>query len=166
MSQETSTERVDDGVDKALGLLSSLPLGVIVGLTFMDVFARYLFSAPIKGSLEIIQYAMALSIFAALPLVTRHRGHVTVSLIDGLLGPHAMRLKTGVCDLVSLLAVSLMTWRLWIHAGESLEDKKQTIVLQLPEGPLVYVLGFFSALTVLVMVLHLWQGLRGQKVSP
>lgn len=166
MSHETSAERVDDRVDKALGLLSSLPLGVIVGLTFMDVFARYLFSAPIKGSLEIIQYAMALSIFAALPLVTRHRGHVTVSLIDGLLGPRAMRLKTGVCDVLSLLAVSLMTWRLWIHAGESLEDKKQTIVLQLPEGPLVYMLGFFSALTVVVMVLHLWQGLRGQKVSP
>jgi TRAP-type C4-dicarboxylate transport system permease small subunit len=150
----------EDGLDQWLGILSSLPLGLIVALTFLDVFARYLISAPIKGSLEIIQYAMALSIFAALPLVTRHRGHVTVSLIDGLLGTVAMRVKTILCDLISLLALLLMSWRLWIYAGESIEEKQQTIVLALPQGPLVYVLSVFAALTSLLVLLDLIRQVR------
>lgn len=150
----------EDGLDRWLGILSSLPLGLIVALTFLDVFARYLISAPIKGSLEIIQYAMALSIFAALPLVTRHRGHVTVSLIDGLLGAVAMRVKTILCDLISLLALLLMSWRLWIYAGESIEEKQQTIVLALPQGPLVYILAVFAALTSLLVLLDLIRQVR------
>jgi TRAP-type C4-dicarboxylate transport system permease small subunit len=150
----------EDGLDQWLGILSSLPLGLIVALTFLDVFARYLISAPIKGSLEIIQYAMALSIFAALPLVTRHRGHVTVSLIDGLLGTVAMRVKTILCDLISLLALLLMSWRLWIYAGESIEEKQQTIVLALPQGPLVYILAVFAALTSLLVLLDLIRQVR------
>ncbi len=114
MSETQAMPVHDDALDRWLGWMSSVPLGLIVVLTFFDVFARYVFSAPIKGSLEIIQYAMALSIFAALPLVTRHRGHVTVSLIDGLLGASAMLWKTRICDAISSLALALMSWRLWI----------------------------------------------------
>jgi len=69
MSETQAMPVHDDALDRWLGWMCSLPLGLIVVLTFFDVFARYVFSAPIKGSLEIIQYSMALSIFAALPLV-------------------------------------------------------------------------------------------------
>ena len=77
------------------------PLALIVLLTFADVFARYLFARPIRGSVEIIQYAMALVIFTALPLVTRHRGHVTVSLVDKLLSGRAAWVRQLVCDALS-----------------------------------------------------------------
>ena len=145
---ESSTALPDaPALDRWLGLMSAIPLALIVVLTFLDVFARYLISAPIRGSLEIIQFAMALSIFASLPLVTRHRGHVTVSLIDGVLGPAATRWKVLVCDLISLAALILISWRLWVYAGESIEQSTQTIVLALPQGPLVYALALFSILT-------------------
>ena len=155
MTEMQGVTGTDDSLDRWLGILSSIPLGLIVVLTFLDVFARYLISAPIKGSLEIIQYAMALSIFAALPLVTRHRGHVTVSLIDDMLGPGAMRFKAIVCDTISLMALVLMSWRLWVYAGESIEQKQQTIVLALPQGPLVYALAVFAGLTSLLVVTDL-----------
>jgi TRAP-type C4-dicarboxylate transport system permease small subunit len=155
MSNSNTTPGAANALDRWLGLMSSLPLALIVVLTFLDVFARYLIAAPIRGSLEIIQYAMALSIFAALPLVTRHRGHVTVSLIDGLLSHSAMRWKTMVCDLVSLLALVTISWRLWIYAGESVEQKTQTIVLALPQGPLVYALALFAALTSVLVIVDL-----------
>jgi TRAP-type C4-dicarboxylate transport system permease small subunit len=155
MSEMQGVTGTDDSLDRWLGILSSIPLGLIVVLTFLDVFARYLISAPIKGSLEIIQYAMALSIFAALPLVTRHRGHVTVSLIDSSLGASALRSKVIMSDLISLVALMLMSWRLWVYAGESIEQKQQTIVLAMPQGPLVYALSFFAGLTSLLVLLDL-----------
>ena len=165
MSETQAMPVHDDALDRWLGWMSSVPLGLIVVLTFVDVFARYVFSAPIKGSLEIIQYAMALSIFAALPLVTRHRGHVTVSLIDGLLGASAMLWKTRICDAISFLALALMSWRLWIYAGESIEQKQQTIVLALPQGPLVYALAVFAAVSSALVFWGLWRSVSRQGAS-
>jgi TRAP-type C4-dicarboxylate transport system permease small subunit len=71
-----------------------------------------------------------------------------------------MRVKTILCDLISLLALLLMSWRLWIYAGESIEEKQQTIVLALPQGPLVYVLSVFAALTSLLVLLDLIRQVR------
>ena len=108
-------------LDRLLGGLSALPVALIVVLTFADVLGRYLFSSPLRGSVELIENAMALVIFTALPLVTRSRGHVSVSLIDGLVRGSAQRVKVVLCDALSALALGLMTWRLWVQGTEDLE---------------------------------------------
>lgn len=146
--------------ERALGLLCALPLALIVVLTFADVFARYLFAAPIRGSVEIIQFAMALVIFTALPLVTRARGHVTVSLVDGVVRGAVARFKQLLCDALSLLALGLVTWRLWLQAGDDVRDQTRTIVLGWPQAPLTYTMCAFAALAALAMAGLLWQGLR------
>ena len=160
-----NTRTGPDRVGRLLGLMSAIPLGLIVVLTFLDVFARYLISAPIRGSVEIIQYAMALTIFAALPLVTRDREHVTVSLIDGLLKARALALKRWLCDAVSFMVLIVLTWRLWVSAGEAIEGERRTVVLGLPEGPLVYVMSVFALLTAAVVLAHLIEGLKGGRAS-
>ena len=54
-------------LDRLLGGLSALPVALIMVLTFADVLGRYVFSSPLRGSVELIEYAMALVIFTALP---------------------------------------------------------------------------------------------------
>ena len=154
-----------DAADRLLGLLSALPLALIVLLTFADVFARYLFSAPIRGSVEIIQFAMALVIFTALPLVTRHRGHVTVSLIDSVLPAAGRRVQRVLCDALSLVALALLTWRLWLQAGDDVAASTHTIVLGWPHAPLTYALCLFAAASTLAMAWLLWGSLRGVNAS-
>lgn len=152
----------NDVLGRVLGLLSALPLALIVVLTFADVFARYLFAAPIRGSVEIIQYAMALVIFSALPLVTRMRGHVTVSLIDSLVRGRVAQLRQVLCDALSLAALLLVTWRLWEQAASDAASSTRTVVLGLPQAPLAYVLCAFGAMSSAIMAGMLWQGLRGR----
>lgn len=154
-----------DAADRLLGLLSALPLALIVVQTFADVFARYLFAAPIRGSVEIIQFAMALVIFTALPLVTRQRGHVTVSLIDGLLPRAGRRIQRVLCDALSLLALGVLTWRLWLQAGDDVAASTRTIVLGWPHAPLTYALCLFAAASTLAMAWLLWQSLHGVNAS-
>jgi TRAP-type C4-dicarboxylate transport system permease small subunit len=153
-------------LDRALGLLCAVPVALIVALTFADVFARYLFAAPIRGSIEIIEFAMALLIFTALPLVTRHRGHVTVSLIDGVVRGTVRRLKAGLCDAVSTLALALMAWRLWVQAGGDLDAGNRTMMLGLPHAPLVYAMATLAALSALLMATLTWHSLRGTEERP
>jgi TRAP-type C4-dicarboxylate transport system permease small subunit len=151
----------EDRVDRVLGMLSAIPLALIVALTFADVFARYLFARPIRGSVEIIQYAMALTIFTALPLVTRHRGHITVSLVDRYLAGGLQRLQAVVCDALSVVALALITWRLWVQGFSDLSGNMSTVVLQLPQAPLSWTMCGFAALSTLVMTWLLWGSLTG-----
>ena len=150
-----------DAADQILSLLSALPLGLIVVLTFADVFARYLFSSPIRGSVEIIQFAMALVIFTALPLVTRKREHVTVSLVDGVLRGDAKRAQQVLVDAISVFALGVLTWRLWLQGGDDLAADTRTIVLGMPQAPLTFAMCAFSALATAYMLMLLTRQIRG-----
>jgi TRAP-type transport system small permease protein len=151
--------------DQALGLLCAVPLALIVTLTFADVFARYVFSAPIRGSVEIIEYAMAMTIFTAMPLITKHRGHVSVSLIDGLVHGGVRRAKAVVCDLISACALGLTTWRLWEQAVEAMNGRSATLVLGWLHAPLYFAMAAFCAASTVFMLGLGWHSVHDPKES-
>lgn len=162
MNNSTASLQVSrpDLLFRTLGWLSALPVALIVILTFADVLGRYVFSSPVRGSLEMIEFAMALVIFTALPLITRQRGHVTVSLIDGMFKSSACKkLKNVVCDAISALALGLLTWRLYLQGLDDLQSGSATIVLSLPHAPLSFVLTFFAGLTTCLVLALIWQTL-------
>jgi len=127
----------------------------IMGLTFVDVFLRYWFSAPITGSSEIIMFAMGVLIFSSFPLVTLDEQHICVGLLNGKLKGAAAWLQRLTIRLVSFAACSLMAWRLWADGMQLYADKKVTMVLLLPLGALscfMSVMSGVSALFVLVLI--------------
>lgn len=143
-----------DRIDTVLGILCAVPCLVMVVLTFADVFARYLFSAPVRGSLEVIEFCMALTIFTALPLVTRHKGHVTVGLFAD--GPATLqRWRHMFCDTLSLVALAILTWRLWSYAADSAATGNRTMVLRLPEAALVQAMSLLCAASAIAVGAHL-----------
>lgn len=164
MSQNTPQDLAlrADPFQRFLALLSTVPVMLIVVLTFADVLGRYLFASPVRGSVEIIEFAMALVIFTALPLVTRQRGHVTVSLIDSLVEGVGRKVKLVLCDAVSIFALGLLTWRLYLQGREDLESKSATIVLGLPHAPLSFTLTFFAGLTTLMVLVLMWRNVTAQ----
>ncbi len=156
-----SPDHPRSALDQVLGLLCALSLALIVCLTFADVFARYLFSAPIRGSVEIIEYAMAMVIFTALPLVTRARGHVSVGLLDNVVKGLMRRARNVICDALSLFALGLLTWRLWVQAVEDLHAGSASVVLGWPHAPLYFAMAAFGAVATLAMLWLTWASLRG-----
>ena len=167
MSQDTpqrATPRAD-ALQRTLGWLSAVPVALIVVLTFADVLGRYIFSSPVKGSVEIIEFAMALVIFTALPVVTRQRGHVTVSLIDNLVKGLGRKVKLVLCDAISALALGLLTWRLYLQGRDDLDSGSATIVLGLPHAPLSFTLTFFAGLTTLLVLALIWRTVSAQGES-
>lgn len=155
------TER-PDALQRALAWLSAIPVALIVVLTFADVLGRYLLASPVRGSVEIIEFAMAMVIFTALPLVTRQRAHVTVSLIDNLVSGAGRKLQLLLCDALSAFALGLLTWRLYQQGKEDLESGAATIVLGLPHAPLSFVLTLFAGLTTLLVLAMIWRTLSAR----
>jgi TRAP-type C4-dicarboxylate transport system permease small subunit len=147
-------------LERVLGFVSALPVALIVIITFIDVFARYLFSSPLRGGIEIIEQAMALTIFTALPLVTRQRQHISVGLFDEMVKGKARRFKVATCDAVSCVALALLTWRLWLQAIEDLEGRNATLVLGLPHAPLVFSMTLLAAVATALMLVMTWNSVR------
>lgn len=146
-----------------LGLICCVLMLLIVGLTFVEVFMRYLFARPIRGAEEIIQFAMATMIFAALPLITARRGHVTVSLIENAVKGGLKRAIDVIVDACSLTAVSLIAWRLFVDAAGRVESSDATVVLNWPRAPLVYTMAVLAAITAIVQLAMLWGRIRGDR---
>lgn len=159
--QAGDPDRAGSRLDKVLGLMSAAPLALILVLTFADVLMRYILAQPVRGSSEIIQFAMALTIFAALPVVTRHREHISVSLTNNLFRGSMRTVRLLVCDGISLLGLALIAWRLGIQAFEYIDSKTATIVLGLGMAPLTFAMCAFAVLTCIVVVLQMIETLRG-----
>jgi TRAP-type C4-dicarboxylate transport system permease small subunit len=155
----------DHRLDRVLGWMSAAPLALILLLTFADVLMRYILAKPVRGSSEMIQFAMALAIFAALPVVTRQREHITVGIAANLMRGRLRTVKFLICDGISLIALALMTWRLGIQAFEYTDSKAATIVLGLGMAPLAFVMCAFGVVTCIVVLLQMVQTLRASGSS-
>lgn len=147
--------------ESGLATLCAIPCALMVVLTFIDVVGRYVLSAPLRGSLELIEFCMALVIFTALPLVTRSGGHVTVGIFEGRGSPLARRLLSLVCDGLGALALGIMCWRLWVHADAARETGARTMVLGLPEAYLGYSMALLAGLSGLILVAALFTPPKG-----
>lgn len=165
----TNVSAVIRDIDRRLGdvlsALAAAPLLVILTLTFSDVFARYAFASPITGSVEIIEFAMAVLIFAALPLVTRTRSHVSVSLMDGVFTGCVGRARIVLCDAVSALALGVLTWRLWVQARDDWASETATVVLGWLYAPLYAAMALLAGLTCIVMLCLTAAGIFGRSES-
>ena len=121
-------------------------------LVFVDVFARYLFSAPIPGGFEITELLMAVLFFSALPLATAREQHVTIGLIDGLLGPTGKRIQKAVVSLVAGIATGALAWLLWDHAGHISAWGDYTAHLKIPLAPVIYFTALMAAVSAAIQI--------------
>lgn len=164
-ARRTGRERLDERIvsesaNPTLRLLR-LGLGLAVGgllfgmmaLTFVDVVGRYVFAAPVPGAFEVTKLAMALLVFAALPLATSSREHVTISILDSVLPARAVRLQTAAADIVCAVALAVIGWRVFAHGLQLASYNEATTFLEIAYAPFVFVMGSFAGLAALCSLL-------------
>ena len=142
--------------DAVLGVAASAILFCMMMLTFLDVIARYIVNRPIRGAFEITELMLLVLIFAGLPLVTHAGEHVTMDLIDRMLGA---RLRGALNRLIELICAGLMfflTWQMWLKAGKIAGYGDTTDILRIPVGPFIY---FMAAMIAVSGLVHLFRTL-------
>lgn len=141
-----------------LSLFVAVTLFALMVLRCVDVVGRYAFNAPVPGAAELTGLAVALIIFAALPIITAHSEHVSVGLME-LVGGRFTRYTRHVERIMllttSLVALSLMAWRLWVKGGELASYGDGTSYLNIPVAPFAYFMSVMTALSVVVIALQI-----------
>lgn len=130
----------------------ALSILFIMALTFVDVFMRYVVSSPIKGGSEMVQFAMAVLIFSAFPLVTYHDKHISVSILHGKLHGVAGWIHHLVVLLFNMTTCFAIAWQLAREGHYLSTSGMSTMVLGWSLSPLNFVISALSAVAGLAVL--------------
>ncbi|MEX3008689.1 TRAP transporter small permease [Hoeflea sp. TYP-13] len=135
--------------------ISAILIFVMMVLTFADVVGRYLFKAPIFGAAEMIQFLLAMTIFAGLSLVNAHDDHITVELFEERIRQRIPRLHRFLIQGFSVVAMALIAWQLAEYAVEAQERNSVTVVLEWPLSIVAGAVAGFSFISLIAQLLGL-----------
>ncbi len=140
-----------DNFSSILKLLGAAALVGMMLLTVADVIGRF-FKYPIFGSVEVVGFLAAILVAAALPYTYKKDSHVGVEILLRLL-PKKHQLQVNILTrLLSLILFSLITWQMFLYAGDIHETGEVSMNLEFPIYYIVYILAagllIFSATIV------------------
>lgn len=144
---------------RLLGWLTGLALFFMMAVTTVDVVARFAFSSPLPGTFELMEFGLAVVVFTALPLVTWDRGHITVTLFEGLFRGAARRIQQTVVMAASALGMAVIAVRMWDQGDRLHETGATTGFLLWPRAPIAYFMSAFAALAFLLLAGFVWRAL-------
>jgi TRAP-type transport system small permease protein len=143
--------RIVDNLCVVLAVLSGLFLLAIIGLTFVDVILRYVFSAPIFGARDLLEMGMVVVISLAFPYSWRIGGHIVVDLLPDY-GIAVFTLIRDLCvRLIGIFIFAVLAWQAWGRADDAVLFNEATNMIEIPFSPFFIVLAAGSAFQVLVL---------------
>ena len=135
-----------------LETFSAILLFVMMALTFVDVIGRYVFTAPVFGAAEMIQFLLAMTIFGGLSLINARDSHITVELFEPWLLKRFPLIQPIIVQSFSVMVMAIIAWQLMVFAIEAHELGSFTVVL---EWPLVVVAGTVAGLSVISLIVQI-----------
>ena len=114
---------LDRALDRLARLLGGAGMAVVLLMAVhivVDAMARFLFNAPLAGTLEIVaNYYMVGLIFAPLALVQRARAHIAADFMAGLFGARLRQVLDVVIAMAMAVFAAVLVWRTSIEALRS-----------------------------------------------
>lgn len=149
-----------------LEVIGAVILMILMLITCVDVVGRYFFNLPIPGAIELTQFALAILVFTAMPVVTWRGGHIVVDLLDRVLSPAVLKLLAFISTLVIATSFYFLGKRIFELAARSIRRGETTEFLNIPSGYLVQYIAVMSWATAAVMITYgLYRVLRQDKAN-
>jgi TRAP-type C4-dicarboxylate transport system permease small subunit len=148
--------RVLHALVMALAWVSAGGVLFIILITVVDVLSRRLLGRPVRGSMDLVQIAAAVSTACALPYTTAVKGHVAVEFLFQRLGRVGRAIVDTLARLVLMVFFSLLALALF-RRGQTLQRAGEvTLTLQIPTFWVLYVFALCCAVVVLIKIYHLF----------
>ncbi len=149
----------NDRLFSTLGAAAAVVPGILLLatalLTLADVVGRNLLNAPVPGATELTELALVAITFLLYPRVAWRDSHISVDLLDGIMGRIARRLQLVLAALVGSAAFGVLAWRLWLLGDRITGYGDVTPYLRLPLGPVYYAMAILCGITAAIYLLRL-----------
>ena len=144
--------RLSGLVSRILLIIGASFLSAMMFLVMADVLLRYVFSKPISGAYEIVQYMMAIVIPFGIVYCAHEKGHVSVDVLFDLLPERIQGILNCVIYLIVLVLFLLIAWQNILFVSENYESGYASPIIYVPAYPFVgtIALGFTALCLVLL----------------
>ncbi len=156
-------DKINKWMHSILGPVVSIVLFFMMALTFVDVVGRYIFNSPVVGSFELTEFTMAIVIFLGLTLLCCEEGHVVVDIFDSFVPEGMKPIQNIIINIVSFIVMGVISWQLWLKAGEAVEYGDRTQFLLMPMGPLFYFMSIMTGISSVIMLFIMFKSNKTEK---
>lgn len=143
-------------LETVLDALCVVLLVLMTCITTIDVVGRYVFHSPLHGAYESNELLLGILVFAALPRVTWHKQHLTVTVLDTWMGPVFRVVQQKMLSLISSAGLAVLSYFLWRHGLQLADYGDMSNALQLPIAPFAFGIAIFTALSAIAAFMHLF----------
>jgi TRAP-type C4-dicarboxylate transport system permease small subunit len=136
-------------------IFTALLMFVMMMLTFADVIGRYIFTAPIFGAAEMIQFLLAMTIFAGLCLVNARDEHITVELFEAPLDRMFPVARRIIVQVFSVGIMAVIAYQLYQFALDAQRVGSKTVVLEWSFATVAFTVAGLSVISLIAQILGL-----------
>ncbi len=123
-----------------------------IGISLYEVFTRYVLNAPTVWTTEAIMCAIGSAWMLSVGAVTQQNRHITVTVMELVVGPKIWAVMTRVSLVISMMAASGLMWAAFVpamHAVTRLERSGSAFNPPLPT--------FLKVLLLVALTIYLLQ---------
>jgi len=149
-----------DGVQRCLLVLDSLSVLMVLAmilLTITDVSMRKFVDKPMTGVTELVELALGVAFFFALPGVFWRCAHITMDIIDDHL-PQWRSALQRLATLFNALVLLVLVWHMWQPMLDVISFGDTSADLQIPKIWFMAPAWVGMLLSLLVVMLQMWLG--------
>jgi TRAP-type C4-dicarboxylate transport system permease small subunit len=110
MTSKTGVAGLVERLQRAQLRLASVALIALMLVTVVDVFLRYVFNAPIRGSYDIVECMLLIFVFHGMAAAFFGRRNIVIDIIDSFVARGAVRFLIGLADTLSVVVLLLIFW--------------------------------------------------------
>jgi TRAP-type C4-dicarboxylate transport system permease small subunit len=148
--------RIIGAAARLLSHVAAIALLAMVVINVVDVGMRSALNEPIFGTFEIVELLLAVVAFLVVAETFLRDGHITVELIDSVVGPRGVGWLKAFGMAATVAYLGLLVWSMITPAVDLVRFNEVTFSLQIPKiweyAPVLLGLGaaFVAALAIFV----------------
>lgn len=156
--------RTLDGLSGGCAFVGGLLLVAMMVQINLDVIGRYVFSAPMPLTLEIVShYYIVAIVFLPLAMVERDNAHICVEIVSQHVPTRPRELLIAFVCVVSALYYAMFAYTTWLDGADKYESGEYVMGLYiLPIWQSRFLLPIGCGLLTVYLVWKAWRLLRGE----
>jgi TRAP-type C4-dicarboxylate transport system permease small subunit len=120
--------------------LAACALIVMMCVTVADVFLRYLFNRPVRGSYDLVESLLVVFVFHGMSTSFLYRRNIVIDLVDSFAPTRFVVVLIRLSDVLSIVAILFFAFAMLAPTLQAFDYGDRKLELQLP----IYVLWFIA----------------------
>jgi len=112
--------------------LAAVALIVMMSVTLLDVFLRYVFNSPIRGSYDLVESMLVVFVFNAMSTAFLQRRNIVIDLVDSYAHRAVVAVLIRISDLLAIITLALFAYAMIKPAMQAFNYGDRKMELGLP----------------------------------